>query len=331
MKVSFSRWKTLTRCELMYYYKYELSIRRKLRAISLSRGSLIHKCLELYYQEGYKAIPKAFAEFNQSLNKLFDEERALYKDLPQEVARIMRGYHAYWQDHKNLKILRDKQGPFVEREIVIPVVGEISTKVVIDLVAEDHVGLWVIDHKSCKNLPQDDFRITDVQSTLYYWVLRELGYKPAGVMWNYIRTKPPTEPVFLKKSGRLSKAKIDTDKATYLEAIKRYGLDPADYQDILSSLTYKSFFTRIRLPKPIPMVKQVLTELVLVGKKMQKLQGKPKAHFVRSLQRSCDWDCEYRPLCISELLGHDTQYMIEAHYERREDDGEEIEEEGEVA
>jgi hypothetical protein len=309
----------------MYYYKYELNLQRKLKSIPASMGSLIHKCLEIYYREGYKHIPKAFDEFNKSLSKLFDEERALYKDLPQEVARIMRGYHLYWQDYKNLRVVRDEQGPLVEREIVVPITQDISVKVVIDLMAEDPLGLWIVDHKSCKDLPQDDFRTTDVQSTLYYWVARQLGYRPNGIMWNYIRTKAPTEPKVLK-SGGLSRAKIDTDKATYLEAIKKYGLDPADYQDILSSLSYKSFFTRIKLPKPAPVVKSVLRDLVTVGKRMMRLQGKPEAYFVRSLQRSCDWDCEFRPLCIADLLGHDTQFMIATHYERREDSGEEVEE-----
>lgn len=65
-----------------------------------------------------------------------------------------------------------------------------------------------------------------------------------------IRKKVPKEPPLLKRGG-LSKAQnIDTTQELYMQAIKRHGLEPSDYQDVLDMLEKRgpAFHFRHRLP-----------------------------------------------------------------------------------
>jgi len=317
MNISNSKFKTFTHCRHKYYYKHELEIRRKVKSVQLERGSLIHECLRAYYEQGsLKAIKPVLQGAIDSL-KGFDEEKALFEDIPSEVARLMRGYHNYWKDAQSLKVVEHEGSPVIEREFEVPLDKDLNFLFTMDLLVEDSLGIWPYDHKSHKKLPDDDYRASDTQSVMYYWGARELGFNPVGFVFNYIRTKAPLVPELLK-SGALSKRKIDTDRATYLKAIKDHGLNPKDYEDFLKTLSYKDFFRRVRISKPEALVKNVLNDFKVAGKEMMKLKGKPASHFYRSPSIMCEWGCEYRPLCLAELMGHDVRFILETQFEKGE-------------
>lgn len=328
--ISFSKVQCWNRCRRAWYYRYQLELQRKLKAIPLALGSLGHKCLELYYSNDckLKATLPALKEFKRDIKGLFDEERALYEDMPKDLMRILRGYHIYWQDHKNLKVVTADGRPFVERRIFYPLTDMIDLELVVDLVAETNNGLWVIDHKFVKSLPTESYRTTDMQTALYYFIIKELTGLPIdGAMFNYLKSTPRKKPRVLK-SGKLSKAKIDTDPLTFMEAIQENKEDAKEYEEILATLKFSNFYQRYAVAKPDVLVKTLLHEMVQAGKHMYAIQNSPASFFPHNLTSTCDWDCEYRPLCIAELMGHDTEFMIKTNYERRKrEDGEETEEE----
>lgn len=332
VKISVSKWATLVRCLRKYYYAYELNLRRKVQAVPLVRGSLGHECLQHYYKSDcdLQSIKHPIISFKKQLDNLSIEEREMYASLPDDAVRIMRGYHSYWHDDKNLRVWEDDDGLFIERELVVPITRGVHLVLIVDLLAEDQNGLlWIMDHKWVKGEPPAELRTHDYQGGAYYWALTKLGYKPEGVVWNYLRTKAPSEPKVLK-DGTLSKAKIDTDRATYMAAIKKNGLNPADYEDMLSSLSAKTFFNRVRLPQPDALVETIVDELKRVGQMVRTLKGKPQQRFVRTLCRTCEWDCEFKPLCLAELQKRNTELMLSNHYEeRRKEDDENGKEEAE--
>jgi len=102
-----------------------------------------------------------------------------------------------------------------------------------------------------------------------------------------------------------------------MEAIRENKEDAKEYEEILATLKFSNFYQRYAVAKPDVLVKTLLHEMVQAGKHMYAIQNSPASFFPHNLTYNCDWDCEYRPLCIAELMGHDTEFMIKTEYERR--------------
>ena len=75
---------------------------------------------------------------------------------------------------------------------------------------------WIVEHKSTGKPPAEDrFYLgidLDLQSALYYDAARELGYQPAGVLYDVIRRPDfddPKPPPSLKLNGEARKQKAD--------------------------------------------------------------------------------------------------------------------------
>ena len=324
--ISNSKLKTFTRCQRAYYYKYVLNLQGKSKKQALERGTLVHACLEEYYRNNFdpKKIVGPLKDYMKKLKGMFDEERVAYADIPNEVAQILRRYHGHWKDSNNFEIAKIKKELIIEKALIIPVTGSVEIGVTLDMAVEDNMGLWVWDNKTAKTLPSDDFRTTDTQSALYEWALEEtMNIKVKGIIWNYLRTKLPSVPEVLKNGTLSRRANIDTDKYTYKKAIKAVGQDPADYADFIKGLPdSKNFYHRIRNPRNPKMIKEVLQSAIITGKRIVALLGENKPHYyVRSISFMCDRNgCEFRSLCMADMMGLDTKFMMKAQYEPRKED-----------
>jgi len=321
--ISNSKLKSFTRCQRQYYYKYVLNLQTKRKKEVLEKGSLVHSCLEAYYVERDRsAIVPVIKAYQKKLSKMFDEEAALYKEIPLEVATILRGYHRHWNDLKRFKIAKIGKERVIEKAIIVPLTKHVELGCTLDLAVIDKMGEWVMDHKTARNLPSDDFRATDTQSVLYEFAYeQETGRKVEGIIWNYIRTKAPTVPQLLKKGEMSRNSRIDTDQYTYRKALEAMGLDPKDYEDFISTLpTSKMFYHRIRCPRNQRMINEVVKTTALVGERVYNLQGKKPDNYVRSLNFMCDKGCEFRQLCMADMQGHDIQFMLDHHFEPRKED-----------
>jgi hypothetical protein len=83
----------------------------------------------------------------------------------------------------------------IEHTAIVPLFEEDGTeswvrmKVKLDLLVEDKRGrTWIIDHKSCGNLPGDKDLDFDDQFGLYTYAMRKLGRKVMGSIHNAART-----------------------------------------------------------------------------------------------------------------------------------------------
>lgn len=324
IEVSFSELKTWRRCQRMHKFKYVERLQKRSKSLPLYKGSVIHSCLEYYYTG--RDWKDAWRLFKKEFDKLLPEEKAVYEDLPSEVARLMKGYTVYYKKD-DLEVVTDKKGrPIVEREFRVRIPNtRVVVKGIIDLVARDNYGIWVFDHKTVKKEPpSQEFRMTDVQTTLYFWVVltlcKEWGINPKdlrGAVFNYIRTSPPKEPELLK-DGKMSKRNIDTCWMFYRSALIKAGLDPRNYLDMKKKLKGNEarFYHRHRMDKPKALMKILLQEAVFTAYQIEALHDS----VARTLDKSCEWGCDYKELCYAELQGFDTSSMIKTMYERRTED-----------
>jgi hypothetical protein len=260
----------------------------------------LHELLEAHYT-GY-GWEKKQKELTKEFNKLFEEEREYYGNLPEICRRIMRGYVYHWREQDSgLTVVEVEK----EYEIELPHGHTYAFK--IDALVEDEYGLWLMENKSHKTIPGDDYRFLDIQTTKYVYGLIQLGYPIIGVLWNYLCTIEPKKPKLVghreKDGPRLSKARIRTDVLTFVEALHEYGLDPQQYRDDIVRLKrHNTFFRRERVPRPAGVMKRLMQETIVVADEIER-GYKP----IRTIERGCENFCPYLNLCMTSLYGGDTK------------------------
>jgi len=299
------------RCNRQYWYKFERELVPIYSTIPLKRGTWLHELLEAHYT-GY-GWRRKHKELTKEFNRLFDEEKELYGDLPTICEKIMTSYeYHYRKEDAEFEVIAAEQLV----QVALPHGHMLEFK--FDAIIEDEYGRWLMEHKSHKRIPTDDYRFIDMQTAKYVWGLNRTGEygEITGVLWNYIRTKEPTKPKMTKKTNRLSKARIDTDVLTFYNALVEYGLDPHDFRDVLSRLKkHQTFFRRERVPKPLKVIETLVKETVLVADEIEK-GVKP----IRSIERGCEFMCSYKDLCIVELYGGDAKDVTNRRYRKATSD-----------
>lgn len=324
MKITNSMAKTYTQCRKLYDYKFNSNLEPKSAPLPMYRGNWLHLLLEAHYlhEGGWEHILDNV--LLPEWNRLFDEEKEMYGDLPKICSHIMESYEYFWREEDS------KMEVIAGEEVVeVPLARGHTFQFRFDLITEDEWGRWLWEHKSHKRIPSADYRFIDIQTTRYLWALNKIKRygEITGVLWNYIRTKEPTVPK-LNKDGTLSKRKIETDLFTFVTTIKEYRLDPGNYRDVILRLKeHNPFFRRERVPRPKEVVETLVKELVYVAEEIER--GFP---IVRSIDRMCE-NCSFLEPCITNLYGGDEESVLRAKYRLREEDeyhGDQVEAEEEL-
>lgn len=312
-KISHSKAKTGRRCLKAYQYRYIDKLRKRVKSRALIVGTLVHECLESHFRNGhYLPVIREWKE--KEFNKMFKEEQALHADIIPLIKTLVRGYIANWRD-LGMEML------WVEKSFEIEIAPGVILVGKIDGRAADSKGRqWLVEHKTCKKMPGEEVRLYDTQVLTYSSVLPALGEKPVvGVMWDYVRTKLPAKPELLKSGALSTRKNIDTTPEVYLREIKRHGLDPLGYTDILEDLKAKrtAFYRQVFLPMKPAMAQGVTMDLVMTAGLLEELERRYKEdgedHFARNITRDCSW-CDYATLCHAELRGDDTDYIMKHDY-----------------
>lgn len=308
MRASISKVNTATDCLRKYKYKYVDEIEKILKSSKPQLGVIGHQSLEHYFRGGDWTAP--IAKYESQLRGLMEEEQALYAHIPTELYRMIRGYLQHWRKRDTgVEVLA------VEQKFEIDTPGGNILEGIIDLIYKDAEGVWVEDHKFVKQIPNEAVRFNDFQTNIYYTAAEQKGYNPTGVVFDYIRTKPPTVPKVLKAGG-VSKAACDTDVATYLGVIKSAGLDPKDYMDKLEELKLNVFYKRSRVPRPAKLAENVVKDFDDTCFLLEFLKSiGPEAVYPRSISTDCGWKCEFKDLCFAELAGQDVSYLLASDYQ----------------
>lgn len=311
--LSNSKVKTWRRCPKQFEYKYIMGLKPKAKAIPLERGSFLHSLLEVHY-DGFDWREK-YQELADEFNGLFEEEREELGDIPGECKRIMTSYvKHYSKEDKSYKVIDS------ELDEIITLPSGIKFRMIVDLVVEEpDGGIWIWDHKTVGNFLPADFILLDSQLARYFWGMEYLGYKPLrGVMFNELITKPPTVPETLKNGTLTKRQNLASDVYTYYAEIKRQGLDPNDYLDVLKRLKANSdrWFRRTRLAKDKPLTDRLMDELVWSSHEIERAEA--TGEFPRSVNRDCQFMCSYLEPCAIELHGGDASHSFKLRYTTRD-------------
>lgn len=324
-----SMMKSMHRCPKQFQYKYVERLKPRFATANdkaLKRGTWYHSLLEEYYS-GRDWLAK-HRELTQQFNELFDEEKDALGDLPDECERLMRSYLWHYGVNKDdpfhgWKVLNVEQTLECEWPD-----GRGIYRGRTDMLIEDQYGLWIVDHKTHKTLPDLQFRMLDAASALYIWAAWENGLKVNGFIWNYIRTKAPSKPalVDVKRTPRLSKSAIDTDYPTMHRAITEYGLKHEDYREQLLALKRQrwtghtntpqtsSFFRRETLVKDEAMIARVVAAAMRTRDRAHDYGWEDLESVERHVDRSCSYFCSFRELCTAEMFGGDGKRIRQQQY-----------------
>lgn len=331
-----SRWQT---CKRAHHYAFNEKLERKVAPVALYKGKAIHEMIEdlIYGRDWKKTLQKYIDEYN----KLFEEEKEAYGDLPNDLRIIMENYQKRYEND-GLTYL-ELNGKKAEHDFAIEIAKEpcnhcggdgfddntnrackkcdgtgergIAFVGKIDAVVQDKLGrVWLMEHKTFKKLPDEDFRWTNQQANFYTWVMPQIGFpKPDGVLWDYIRTKVPAIPPTLKSGGLTKRKDIDTTYDTYYQAIIDNGLDPEDYKDILESLegNEENFYRRIFLPTRNDIILPIVEDMINTAKEIHYLGEVLKT---RNLGRHCSY-CSFKQICQVELMGGDSEFIKKTEYQ----------------
>lgn len=193
---SHSELDTYRQCRLKHQLTYIERWRTDEEAEALTRGTLFHSVMEEHYRmiqlcQMTVTAPDAAALYAAVGHLLYDRETGQQTERQALVEWIYKGYVDLYGIDRNWKIRA------VEMPMDEPLVGRdgLSTEYrlagTVDLLVEDWSidgGLWLVDHKTCKNLPrQKDFDMED-QTGIYAYLLSRQGYDIRGAIYNHCRT-----------------------------------------------------------------------------------------------------------------------------------------------
>src|SRR6478609_4979897 len=313
--------KTFRRCPKQAEFKYVHRLKPKRLGSPLKRGTWVHALLEAYHKgEDWRALHAAYsAKFNQ----LFDEEKDFYGDMPTEILTIMNSYMWHY-----------KNDPWKYIDAEFQLEAELPDGTIyrgkVDALVETQFGLFLVDHKTHKTLPDLNFRLLDAQSALYLWAAKENGLEVQGFIWNYLRWKAPSTPVLLKNGTRISKTATDTDYPTFVRALKKYKeenpqfvISAEDRQraKYLQSQRYEfgkpqtsTFFQRSVLEKSDDMIERVLRGNYTTSLRMHGYDFSDPDAVERVVERGCTFSCSYTDLCTAELMGGNLRPLMKSGY-----------------
>jgi len=188
--VSYSELDSYRQCP----HKHELSYKQRWRGANtseaLARGTLWHLLMERHYTE----LINRDSTTDQRLTQARDVTLANAGEHAELLAWMYEGHLEMWGLDEEWEILA------VEHPIEtwLPTAkGGRSTfklKAKLDLVIRQHGKIWVVDHKTCKNLPKDKELDIDDQFGLYTWAMRRTGTNVFGSIHNAARTQRNKNP-----------------------------------------------------------------------------------------------------------------------------------------
>lgn len=307
----YSMVKSFRRCNKQYELRYIVGVQRKRPAAPLIRGTILHEMLHA------RATPKlkagaVLAQYEKKYGELFREEREEYgEDFLGDLKRVYDGYLREYGSDDGIKYEASEEAVSIDIGQDLTYQGHLDKR----LITLDDERRWLMDHKTHKNIPDESNRLNDYQILMYLWAWNRGNpkQKADGIIWDYLRTKPPAIPEQLKNGQLTMRANIDTDMITYLKEINRLKLDPKPYKQHLVEIEKRQrgrFYQRIKLPAPSKaMTANIVDDFIETSVQMHKTK-----RFTRNLTRDCSW-CEFQRFCTAEVRGLDAQFILKSEYE----------------
>lgn len=326
--------KTFRMCPREAMYKYHERLSPKVASTPLTRGKWIHSVLEAHYLgEDWKPVHE---HLSNKFSQLFDEEKEKLGDLPREIELLMASY--FWHYGDPAVEGTEWKVHEVERlvEAMLPNGHLFRGKV--DMIVENEFGLWIVDHKTHKNLPNWAYRMLDEQSTLYTWAARQMGIPVQGFIWNYLTTKGFPKYNVLKSGKSFYAKSLDADSSyvALTRAIKaakaEYGdeflSDPKDKDKVKARLLElkndrwkgpdvlptSPFFRRDVLEKDQDMIDRVLKSVVRTSDTMHSYDFSDPDCVERDVKSCEGFFCSFKDLSMADLVTGESEMLKRRNY-----------------
>lgn len=155
---------------------------------------------------------------------------------------------------------------------------EFRLKMKIDLVVKEAGRIWIVDHKSCKNLPKNVELDLDDQFGLYQWGMRQLGYNVFGLVHDAARKEQLKREMTLDERFRrtpLSRGEVELNRIA-LEAWQT------------AHERYRGLYENVELRR-------------------KGIDIEPQRHPQPS---QCGWKCDFTEACIAGRKGIDMRDYV---------------------
>lgn len=312
MKLSYSRFSTYLACPYKHYLGYVEGLKSRQVVRPLSFGTDFHKLLENRFK-GKKEIQKIFKEITETYYDLPPNSQSdLGPDYLEDLKSIFLDYQKVWKGHQEPTKL--------EERFEIPIASFKGEKIIFNGVIDElylHEDKRIIigEHKTFNRKPDMNTLVMNTQKCLYAVAAQKMyGALPYGVMWDYIKSSPAKEPIWLEKSQKFSSAKSqEITEYSWNRACKARGLDlecPPDYKGNLSN-----FFFRVPQEFYGQEVENVFEGFVYTSKEIFLRGHKNKT---KNVTMNCAF-CNFRPICHAEFTGDEElqQHVIRKDFEYR--------------
>lgn len=157
---------------------------------ALGKGTLFHKVIEVYYNSLLHGSTADVALVDARREIGDYRQLGIDREVLDLIEWMLEGYHERWKGDPEWEVVA------VEHRFQVPLrttSGRLSGFILkggVDLIIRDRSNgrVFIVDHKTCANLPKDRELELDDQFALYLWALRTLGHKVSGAIHNAART-----------------------------------------------------------------------------------------------------------------------------------------------
>lgn len=308
--VSHSRVGCYLSCPYAHYLRYVEKLTKKTKSRPLSFGSDFHRLLE--HRIDPDKLPKVLEEITE---KYYDLDPASQSELGgdylEDLQTIFNDYSILYKDQEYPQ--------YTEVRFEIPI-GKFRGEQVyfVGVVDEIYEDGMIGEHKTFNRKPDVRTIVMNTQKCLYAKATEMMtGHMPKEVQWDYIKSTPAAEPIWLEKSGRFSESKnANITPFSWLRACSDRGI--ADEEQFQKAAAYEgnipNFFFRLREEYLPDMVNEIYSGFLYTAKEVVKNGEKNKT---RHTGQGCSW-CEYKDICYAELTGGNAAYIKEKDFKGRE-------------
>lgn len=314
--ISYSRMQSYLGCPYSHYLRYVRRLSKKRPERPLYFGTDFHKLLEL--RNDPKALKTARAQITDAY---YDMPASWQGDLGEnyvdDLFNIFKDYQTVYEGTRQPQITEQEfeleVGKFRDEPIVF--VGKIDEMYLLKRHGEKFIKVG--EHKTFTNKPGMDILVMNPQKCLYAKAVQFLrGILPERVIWDYIKSTPASEPIWLEKSRRFSEA--SSSKITPMSwerACEARGI--TDPEVIARGERYapnvNEFFFKVELDIDPHMVEKVWDGYMFTAKQIIRFGEKNRT---QNITKNCSW-CSYRDICHAELTGGDPEYIISKDFEEK--------------
>lgn len=278
-RISNSEVGTWLQCRRRYYFSFIRNLEKKQQSDALSKGTLGHEVLSVYYQRmqdkvGHEQAKHDALDHLMTYLSVGNDEYNL--DIITEVRRILDLYWAYYAevDEVRWEIIQ------VERDYDLDLNENFTMPMRLDLLVRDRdtKTIHLVDHKFYWDLPDWDKLNLNVQFPKYVAALRYNDIQVESNILNVLRTRKLKNPVF---SDLFKRYTLKSSNAKITTALRNHILASQEIAE------YRSLPEEMLHARALPVMNDFICK-----------------------------NCDFKSLCISESDGGDIEYQIQTDYKQ---------------